>query len=213
VWRYVSVAAVLACAALAACSRTDDQHATLGDFVQLLERSGNATYTAEYLTGAGLTVTHVQAPPAQAYRSTLGRYVLAPDSAYLCRASSQGCERVPGDDSLPMPHARLVSGTVAAGVPAPELAESLLVRAAAGAHVSRGTREIAGLRVVCIELSGRSTVRACATDTGVLALFEGVLDGSTTPERVEIDRYSPTADPAELAPPTGVRIEDVDSLT
>jgi hypothetical protein len=173
----------------------------VGVFTRLLDDGLTATYTAEYSTPDGVPVVHVQAPPWQAYRSMYGRYLLSPEAAYLCRGAR--CERAPGEDSLPVQHARVISALVTAGLPAPELAGSIVARSAAEptARVSTSTREIAGLPVHCIEVTGPAPLRACATDTGALALFGGV----------ELTRYSPTAAPGDLTPPPSA--SDVDVLT
>jgi hypothetical protein len=136
-----------------------------------------------------------------------GSYLLSPEAAYLCRSTSgtTRCARAPGEDSLPVQHARVIGALLTAGLPAPELAESLVARAAAQptAHVFTGTRQVAGLPTRCIEVTGPAPLRACATDSGALAVFDGV----------ELTRYSPTAAPEDLAPPAAATVHDVDDLT
>jgi hypothetical protein len=189
-------------AALTSCARPAVVAGPVSTFTQLLEGGLTATYTAEYSTPDGVPVLHVQAPPWQAYRSMYGSYLLSPEAAYLCQGSAR-CVRAPGEDSLPIRHAQVISALVTAGLPTPELAGSLVARAAAQptAHVSTSTRQVAGVPARCIEVTGPAPVRACATETGILAQFNGA----------ELTRYSPTAVPGDLAPPSTA--SDVDELS
>lgn len=53
---------------------------------QRMEQANDLTYTAQYETG-GVTVSHAQEPPRQAYRSATTTLIIGPDTVILCRAA------------------------------------------------------------------------------------------------------------------------------
>jgi hypothetical protein len=182
-------------------------------FADALERGLDANYTAEYAADGAL-VTAVQAPPRRAYRGMDTIYVLAPDSAYLCRAAhaAMRCDRAPGADDLPLSHAKAISTTFTGGFVTPEYAVAILSSAAAtpGARTAAAQQTVGGVPADCVAVaSGRAkSDTACVSTGGVLVYFDGTTDAGTQ-VRVELRRITPTVAPDAFDLPAGAKIADV----
>ena len=56
----------------------------LSDFADRLGKAQNLTYTAEYTTPDGDTVTLVQQPPNTAFIAKDGRFIFTTEATFLC---------------------------------------------------------------------------------------------------------------------------------
>jgi hypothetical protein len=193
--------------------------AALHAFAAAMERAQEATYTAEYASLDGPPVVLAQEPPRRAYRGSAGAYVLQPDSAYLCRTAVEpaGCEQAPGEDGLTLDQARMLSTEFNGAVVAPELAQSLIRTSAAssGAAVRRTTRMIAGQPATCVEVARSAQraaeYRACVTDAGILAWFDGAITAGTQAQ-MRLTAVTSSVTSGAFALPAGVPVQAVDAL-
>jgi hypothetical protein len=184
---------------------TADREA-LARFADALQLSRDRTFTVRYTTGSGALVTYAQEPPRHAYRSAAGLYVAGPDATYMCRTPAgerANCSHAPGVETVPLGHARALSGVLDGDFLAPELVAAYLSRLAARSpgQVQRSERAIAGQPTRCIAIAGLFS--ACATEAGVLAEFEA-------PEgRLVMTGYQPTTTPDTFALPRNAAMKEI----
>ena len=185
---------------------------------ETLASSQDTTYTAEYATAAGTSVTVVQAPPRRAYRGMDVTYVLNPDDAYLCRSTR--CQRAPGADTVSPAQAVAIGAAFRGEFIAPEAAIARLAAVASEADPAHPVRAVRGQRVFatgpadCVAVSGAAgrVETACVSPAGVLVFFDGTSESGGA-VRIELRRFSATAAPDALDPPAGAHVTDVTALT
>jgi len=218
----------LGCGLISQAKNFVDNAAALSDFADRLGKAQALTYTAEYKTTDGDTVTYVQQPPNSAYASKDGRFIFTSEAMYLC-STDKGvltCQKSPNSQTqMDQSDATLVAGIGGPGFMTPELALAFLLAAAIvpGAKVSQSDKTIAGQSSKCATATGLEAAAeqgdtdvpkefsVCVTESGVLASFSGE---STTGEKhfIELTKYSTSADAAAFAPPAGAKIVDVTQI-
>jgi hypothetical protein len=183
----------------------DPDAAAIRAFVAFLDTVHGQTFTAWYTTGAGVSVTHAQEPPRQAYRSASGVYVAGPDASYLCRTADgeqPRCDRGAGVDDVELTAARAMIGVLDERFVAPPLVSAYLSRVAGSrpGTVARSQRVVGGQNTDCIAIVRLFT--ACATRGGVLAYFD------SPDARLTLTGFQPTVTQELFALPRGAAIVD-----
>jgi hypothetical protein len=221
-------AGTLGCGLVSQAKNIVDNAKTLSDFADKLGKTQTLTYTAEYKTEDGASVTLVQQPPNSAYIGKDSRFIFTKEALFLCSTEQAvlTCQKSPNNAA----EMNTTDSGYAAGVggPAfitPELALALILVAAVipGAHVEQSSKTIAGQSSKCVTATGLEKVATpgetdvpkefavCITDAGILASFSGT---STTGEHkaIELTKYSGSADAAVFAPPAGAKVVDVTQI-
>jgi hypothetical protein len=139
------------------------------------------------------------------YRSTAGVYLGGPDATYMCRTPKGGrptCSRAAGADTVPLSHARALTGVLDGDFIPPELVREYLNRLAArsAGRIDHSERVVAGQPTKCIAIVKLFT--ACITQSGVLAHFNAP-EGALT-----MTGYQPTVTPETFAVPRNAAITD-----
>jgi hypothetical protein len=218
-WR--SVLAVLAVAAAAGCVNPGQPGGgrvqLVSELANRLDHAENLTYTAVYGLpgGARATIAQAQNPGRAAYGYPGGRLIITPDSTADCRTAGTAttCTLTappsPGTD----PGTRLVHPVAAGGLIAPVMVITLLTAAAmdGDALVTTHDTTLAGQSATCVQIGGVNNAAAsdfdvCVTVEGVLASFDGIVDG--TEITIHLDRYETSVAPDAFDLPPGARIVD-----
>lgn len=218
----------LGCGLIGQAKNLVDNVSALSDFADRLGNAQTLTYTAEYTTEDGSTVTLVQQPPNTAYVAKDSRFIFTSEATFLCSTEQAilTCQKSPNSSStMDAGDSGLAAGIGGPGFITPELALGLILAASIipGASVSQSDKTIAGQSSKCATATGLEAAAeegdtdvpkeftVCVTDSGVLASFSGV---STSGEKkaIELKKYDESADAALFAPPPGAKIVDVTSL-
>ena len=228
----VAALGMAAAVGFVACSRASSGSAAgLRALADRLQRGDEATYTAEYGVG-GSTVVHVHAPPRQAFRSSGVTLTIGPDTIVTCTDAATSpsatsvirCERSPGVDGMALTEARMVTKATTTGFVAPDLAASVLLRAAArpDLRVTTRRRTLGGTQADCATVDAAAVqppaatvpltalrFTACVTTAGVLAGFEGTTEGAGT-GRMTLERYLPRVSQDAFDLPRGATVADAE---
>ncbi|GHJ45999.1 hypothetical protein Cs7R123_33410 [Catellatospora sp. TT07R-123] len=193
-----------------------DRSRLIADMTAQVHRANEHGYHAEYLLSGGVRgdiSQHVR-PTQASYAYPGGRLMAAADGLTSCvtavRPARCQVRPVPKPGPLGLaPYNELVKHGLVSG---PVLAELLgTVEVQSQATVEAHDTTVAGQQATCLEVSGLIETNAagftvCVTSDGVLASFNGVLDG------VEIDqallRLSPAAPDDVFAVPSGAKVVD-----
>jgi hypothetical protein len=221
-------AATMGCGLLSQAKGLVDNAQVLSDFADRLGKAQNLTYTAEYATPDGDTVTLVQQPPNSAVIAKDSRFIFTSESTFLCSTEESvlSCQKSPHDGStMGAGDTGLAAGIGGPGFVTPELALGLILAASLvpGAHVEQSSKTIAGQDSKCASATGLESAAqegdtdvpkeftVCVSDAGILSSFSAT---STTGEHkaIELTKYSATADASLLAPPPGAKIVDVTQI-
>jgi hypothetical protein len=221
-------AGTLGCGLIGQAKDLVDNVTALSDFADRLGKAQTLTYTAEYSTEDGSTVTLVQQPPNTAYIAKDSRFIFTSEALFLCSTEQAvlTCQKSPNSSStMDTGDSGLAAGVGGPGFITPELALGLILAASIipGAHVEQSDKTIAGQSSKCATATGLEKAATpgetdvpkeftvCVTDGGILASFSGV---STTGEKkaIELKKYSESADATLFAPPAGAKIVDVTSI-
>lgn len=164
----------------------------------------DSTYTAVYATAGGAAVVVAQAPPQYAYQGGAAAYLLAPESAYLCRTAPPGCQPSPGADGVSPSQARAISAALGGGfLPVEAVAARMAaVVAQPGARATRAQRTVAGGPAECVAVvpAVGSGLLACVNGAGILVFFAGTAEAGN-PVHMELQRFSATVAPHAFEPP------------
>jgi hypothetical protein len=223
-------AGTLGCGAMNKAQNLVNNAQVLSDFADRLGKANTLTYTADYTTPDGATVTLVQQPPNTAYIAKDSRFIFTKDAIFLCSPSvAQGvlaCQKSPNSQStMDASDAQYIGALGGPGFVTPEVALGLILVASLvpGAKVEQSTKTIAGENAKCATATGLEAAATpgetdvvkeftvCVTDAGILGSFSGT---STTGEHrgIELTRYSGTVDVSLFAPPAGAKIIDVTQI-
>jgi hypothetical protein len=204
----------------------------LGDFADRLGKAAKLTYTAEYQVNGSnnenSTVTLVQQPPNAAFLGKDGgRFISTAEAMYFCDTEKgvSTCQKTPNNAAAAQADPTLVAGVTGPGFITPEIALGLIAAAAfvPGAKVDQSEKTIAGEKSLCANATGLEKAASpgdksapkdfsvCITEAGVLASFSGTsTDGQAA--KIELTKYSATADPTAFNPPPGAKIVDVTQI-
>lgn len=218
----------LGCGLIDQAKNLVDNVAALSDFADRLGKAQTLTYTAEYTTMDGNTVTLVQQPPNTAFVGKDSRFIFTSEALFLCSTDQAvlTCQKSPNSSStMGTSDSGLAAGIGGPGFITPELALGLILAASIipGASVTQSDMTIAGQSSKCATATGLENAAtpgetdipkeftACVTDSGILASFSGT---STTGEKtsIELKSYADTADATLFAPPPGAKIVDVTAI-
>jgi hypothetical protein len=218
----------LGCGLISQAKNLVDNAKTLSDFAENLGKAQTLTYTAEYQTEGGDTVTQVQQPPNTAFIAKDSRFIYTSEALFLCStdAAVLTCQKSPNSSNdMSSADSGLAAGIGGPGFITSELALGLVLAASIvpGASVEQSTKTIAGQSSRCATATGLEKAAeegdtdvpkeftVCITDDGILASFSGI---STTGEKtaIELTKYSATADATLFAPPAGAKIVDVTQI-
>jgi len=200
----------------------------LSDFADRLGKAQTLTYTADYVTPDGATVTLAQQPPNTAFIAKDTRFIFTQEAIFLCSTEQAvlTCQKSPNSQStMDSSDAQLMGGLGGPGFVTPEVALGLILAASLvpGAKVEQSTQTIAGQGAKCASATGLDAAASpgdsdspkeftvCVTNAGILGSFTAT---STAGERVgiELTKYSDAADVALFAPPAGAKIVDVTQI-
>jgi hypothetical protein len=221
-------AATMGCGLLSKAKDFVDNAQVLSDFADRLGKAQTLTYTAEYASPEGDTITIAQQPPASAVIAKDSRFIYTADATFLCstEAAVLTCQKSPNAGaSMSAGDTGLAAGIGGPGFVTPELALGLILAASLvpGAKVEQSSKTIAGENSKCASATGLESAAqpgdtdvpkeftVCVTDAGILSSFSAT---STSGEHkaIELTKYSATVDPTLLAPPAGAKIVDVTQI-
>ncbi len=221
-------AGTLGCGLISQAKNLVDNAKTLSDFADNLGKAQTLTYTAEYQTESGDTVTLVQQPPNTAYIAKNSRFIFTSEALFLCSTEQAvlTCQKSPNNSAeMSTAESGYAAGIGGPGFITPELALGLILAASIvpGAHVEQSSKTIAGQSSKCATATGLEKAAqegdtdvpkeftVCITDAGILASFSGV---STSGEHkaIELTKYSGSADASQFIPPAGAKIVDVTQI-
>jgi hypothetical protein len=224
----VLTAGTLGCGLVSQAKNIVDNAKTLSDFAENLGKAQTLTYTAEYKTDDGASVTLAQQPPNTAYVGKDSRFIFTKEALFLCSTEQAAltCQKSPNTSAeMNTADSGYAVGVGGPGFITPELALAMILVAAVipGAHVEQSSKTIAGQSSKCVTATGLEKVATpgetdvpkefavCITDAGILASFSGT---STTGEHkaIELTKYSGSADASMFAPPAGAKIVDVSQI-
>jgi len=219
--------ASMGCGMLDQAKNFVDNAQVLSDFADRLGKAQNLTFTAEYTTTDGDTVTLVQQPPNTALIAKDGRFIFTSEATFLCTTEQAvlTCQKSPNDASPTGDDSGLAAGVAGPGFVTPELALGLILAASLvpGAKVEQSEKTIAGQSSKCASATGLEAAAqegdtdvpkeftVCITDAGILASFSAT---STTTEykAIELTKYSDSADTSAFEPPADAKIVDVTQI-
>jgi len=169
--------ATAACGTAADAGRSNSDEAFLTELASRLTSAGDATYTATYTIGGGVTGTIAQAqkPNRVAFTYPTGITMVTPQGATQC---DRGAEQI---TCLQAPSAAVMSSAIEhGGMIRPDAVISMLSGVAMDpdAIVSESDTSYAGLPSTCVSVtytSGTEGFDACVTSTGLLASFNGTV--------------------------------------
>jgi hypothetical protein len=218
----------LGCGVLDQAKDFADNVSALSEFADRLGKAQTLTYTAEYATEDGSTVTLVQEPPNTAYLAKDSQFIFTSSAIYLCgtEANVMTCQKSPNNSStMDTGDSGLAAGVGGPGFITPELALGLIIAASIvpGATVTQSDETIAGQDSKCATASGLENAaeegdtevpkefKVCVTDAGILASFSATSSAGEE-KAIELTKYSDTADPSAFEPPAGAKIVDVTQI-
>jgi hypothetical protein len=185
------------------------------DLTDRMTAAGLLTYTATYSLphGASATIAQAQDPVRVAYSYPDGKLVLTPDRTADCRTragattcTQSGPPSPPGD-----PTATLLSRIDGRGLISPALVITLLDAVALDGDsvLTQHDTTLSGEHATCVDVhdlsdAPASAFTACVTTGGLLASFDGTVDGD--PIEVTLDHYQTTVAPDAFALPAGARL-------
>jgi outer membrane lipoprotein-sorting protein len=217
---------MLGCGVISQFKHAAGNLTAVSEVADKLKNSEKLTFTAEYKLEDGSTAKVVQQPPAAAYIGKEGRFIVTADSYYICsdKSGKTSCEKSKNTSGsgVDANSAGMIPAVAGAGFVSAPVVVLVLVAASIqpGANVEKTTKKVAGENSTCLKVTGIKTdasqtlqdFTACVTDNGLLASFEGTLtDGKKA--KIELVRYSSTADASAFQPPAGAEIIDVDQLS
>lgn len=150
-----------------------------------VDRSQDRTFHAEYHVGDDVIVTMARSHELEAtmYQFPEGSYVVTSDTVMVCAGEGDDaeCSADPADEAPEIPPAHVMEQFGATGFVTARAAVTALTEASAmpdTTHESSSTT-VVGEHATCLSVTGGSSgdVQACVTDGGVLASFEGEIDG------------------------------------
>ena len=222
-------AATLGCGFLSSAKQSVDNLSAISDISNLLGKSAQLTFTADYalVDGSG-TATVVQQPPNAAFLAKNGRYILTAEALLMCTTAngSTTCQRTPnsGGSMGNAEQAAMLSAIGGGGFISTPMALALLTAASVvpGVKVDKSRRTVAGMDSTCLKAAGMprdsdpksvepKEFTVCVADSGLLTTFIG----TGTDDKsfgVELRAYRTTVDPKAFAPPAGAKIVNVDQL-
>jgi len=219
-------AASMGCGLLDQAKSFVDNAAVLSDFADRLGKAQNLTFTAEYTTTDGDTVTMVQQPPSSALIGKDARFIFTTEATFLCTTEQAilTCQKSL-NAATPTPDNGLAAGVGGPGFVTPELALGFILAASLvpGAKVEQSEKTIAGQSSKCASATGLEAAAqegdeevpkeftVCITDAGILASFTATSTSSEY-KAIELTKYSDTADPSAFEPPAGAKIVDVTQI-
>ncbi len=200
----------------------------LSDFADRLGKAQTLTYTADYVTPDGSTVTLAQQPPNTAFIAKDSLFIFTKDAIILCSTEKAilTCQKSANNQStMDSSDSELMGGLGGPGFVTPEVALGLILAASLvpGAKVEQSSKTIAGQGSKCASATGLEAAAeqgdtdspkeftVCVTDAGILGSFTAT---SIAGEQIgiELTKYSDTADVALFAPPAGAKIVDVTQI-
>jgi hypothetical protein len=222
-------AATLGCGFLSSALQTVNNLSAISDMTDLLGKSAQLTFTADYklVDGSG-TATVVQQPPNAAFLGKSGSFILTADALLWCSKSNgrTTCQRTPnsGGQVADAEHGAMMTAIGGGGFISTPMALSLLTAASVvpGVKVDKTKRAVAGVDGTCLKATGLpkdsnprnvnpKEFTVCVADNGVLTTFIG----TGTDDKsfgVELTSYRTTVDPKAFKPPAGAKIVNVDQL-
>ena len=222
-------AATLGCGFISQAKQAVDNLTAVSDVMDLLDRSAQLTFTANYtLVDGGGTATVVQQPPNASFTGRDGRFIMTPEHVLMCtgKGAQATCQRSPNNGAEPgsadsSAHLQAVAGGGFISTPM-ALAMLTIASVTPGVEVSKSSKKIAGLASTCLTATGipqdqaENTVQAkdytvCVADNGVLTAFTAT-GTDDVKLGVELAEFSQDVDPKAFVAPAGVRIVDVGQL-
>jgi hypothetical protein len=181
-----------------------------------LDAASKLTYTAEYRTLGGRTVTVAQAPRKAAYRGQSGSYLVTPDYGMLCETArgSTSCRTTRRIEGA-LADSKLLANVLGEEFVGPKQAAQMFrfVADDITVHVGKSEETVAGLASTCVEASSVPNSRrfvdftACVTQDGILTSFKGTLRAGATVSAV-LTNHRPAADQSAFEPPAGAKVTD-----
>jgi hypothetical protein len=223
----------LGCGVISQAKQAIENVSEISEMADLLDKSAELTYTAEYKLADGGTATAVQQPPNAAFLGKTGRYILTKDSILLCSSSTAAgktkwaCQRQPnataagatGDQDAYM---QAIAG--GGGFVSTPMALALLTAASVlpGTKVEKSSKKIADLNTTCLDATELPSdqdantpdvreLHVCVAENGVLAAISGKRSDGDSFD-VTLTKFSTTADPKLFQPPAGAQIVDVTQI-